>query len=175
MVMWWRRSSGFTHVWFFRFCANWIIENMSAGMLNVNMSDSVAASRSKSTAGQRWHFRTAGWPFWARCFTWQVSRSRHLMADRPRGGLRPVHSNSTLRSFILHNVPMSNALIQFMLLADHLIVRQECSVHGSVFELILWTVMSLFCFLAPGKTTSVESDSILRSDPGLFKYGSWTT
>ena len=67
--------------------------------------------------------------------------------------------------------PVSNVHVQFTLLAEHRVVREECSVHGSVF--FCWNLMRVFCCSIRGKTTVVESNSILWSDPVLFRSRPW--
>lgn len=136
------------------------------------------AAAATASAGPWWHLGTAGWPFQAR-----RSASFHrchwanvLWSTLRKVVFRPVHVKTAivfiLQSEVSSYVPTSN--VHVMLLAEHLVVQQECSVHGSVFGPVLAKFNeTFFRCLTPGKTTDVESNSILWSDPVLFEFRLW--
>lgn len=111
-------------------------------------------TEAKSSAGCRWHLRTAGWPFLSFVLrfigaTEQISTG-HL-SDRftvyARRGRRTF--NSTGRSFILRaDVERPNQLVH---LAERVVVQEEFKVYSSVFVLILGNLMRLFLFLCSGR------------------------
>lgn len=77
---------------------------MMAKTCNHNKSGSVShsAAGAKSSAGHRWHLRTAGWPFRAPCSaSFQVSQSKHPAVSCPGGSLRLASCDSTALSLIL--------------------------------------------------------------------------
>ena len=55
------------------------------------------------------------------------------------------------QSDVLSCVPMYNVHNQPVLLAERLVLQEECKVHASVFLLILWNLMRLFLFPCSGR------------------------
>lgn len=135
-------------------------------------------TEAKSSAGCRWHLRTAGWPFLSFVLrfigaTEQISTG-HL-SDRftvyARRGRRTF--NSTGRSFILRaDVERPNQLVH---LAERVVVQEEFKVYSSVFVLILGNLMRLFLFLCSGQDhlCRVSFFFFLPWNPVLFESRPW--
>lgn len=112
------------------------------------------------------------------CASLHRSHSKYPVVSSPRGSLRPVYVKRwDWRSFYSQKFyltcPCPKSISDWCYWQDILLCRRNAKVHGSVFVHISWNFTSLFCFLALGKTTSVESNSILRSHPVLLERRPW--